>query len=1540
MASQGPGRKRTPNRNAVTPEEDALNVIAREAEARLVAKRAARAEAREIRMKELERQQKEIYQVQKKYYGLENLDNKWGDIEQWMEDSERYTRHSQRHVSLSDDEECMSVGSRSSVRLDLDSVGAQAGLSHTLYSHSHKSTKKKKKKSKHSSDINNGYNNDYSTISSRGSLYENSLCSNSLRSSTRTLSEYSGHLGSSSRTSSRASSRCASPVLDDSLDRDFFEKGSSRASTLSNATLTSLGGASSRKGSGSSSVTADTEASIQDIKEIHELKDQIHDVEAKYMQSLKEIKDSLADMEGKYRKAMVSNAQLDNEKSNLMYEVDTLKDSLMELEELLAETRRECEEKSKDLEREKHAHSILQFQFSEQKEALKQSEELLTEIRHLHIKQEGFVREISDLQETIEWKDKKIGALERQKEFSDAIRNERDELRDEVVQLKDILRKHGIVLGPDLRTNGEVEENVTSGSACTELQQGSSVLGTQELQLFRGENVGGSRGGQFQHPKDFDHGIQENHLPTSASGNSSESLLVAQNDDVGLGNDINNSTEKIQINVEKPQNVFVVEAEEHVVLEISKGNVAPEPVAIFMDGMRTDQQESSLYVKRSETIKEGNTDSTEKSTCEISEKDGDHLDETVAGDSQIRMVSDSLPSAKIDTSSHSQSASVSGKKKKKKKKSKQKQKHSCDEKEVHSEIGDKNENQLIESSSVQTVESVSEYNSIRSEEATINEKVSDNVNINERTDLMHKGAESLELQSPNTGPGNILGPIINWTDCTSSTDSIPPLDSKTEINIEIPTYGFPLEITTGELNASNGKYKLLSNTDDAGPKDIVAVCADFPDSENSSEVNLEKDITETTKDVVKIETVDEIIHLDETSVETSTDTQLDDTLDPAEVLKEEQETSRDTQLGDTLDTAEVPKEEQETDTDTQLGDKLVTAEVSEPEQETSTDTELGNTLDTAEVPKEEQETSTDTQLGDTLVTAEVPKEEQETDTDTQLGDKLVTAEVPKEEQETDTELGDTLVTAEVPKEEQETSRETQLGEALVTAEVPEQEQETSTDTQLGDTLVAAEVPKEEQETDTELGDTLVTAEVPKEEQETSTDTQLGDTLVTAEVPKEEQETDTELGDTLVTAEVPKEEQETSTDTQLGDTLDTAKVPKEEQETSTDTQLGDTLVTAEVPKEEQETSRDIQLGEALVTAEVPEQEQETSTDTQLGDTLDTAEVPKEEQETSIDTQLGDTLVTAEVPKEEQETSRDTQLGEALVTAEVPEQEQETSTDTQLGDTLDTAKVPKEEQETSTDTELGEALVTAEVPKEEQETSRDTQLGDTLVTAEVPEQEQESQEPTRIDQEFSVEEDEGEVESGESFEFNMEVNGSEGNLLGDTECQQEHKSISRYTEQSCTTSEPQELADAEEGHEDQKLQTDEQNVSIERDKGVDQIATTENDHNKCQQQFITGKDEQGSQDHEEIIHVEHYESAKQEASPANLVQVLDDPLPETGELDQEATSVIPQEEGQNMGEQEIREFKEGTSKRNKEDAKNGSKKESKKGKGKTKEDCKMS
>ncbi|XP_060637664.2 leucine-rich repeat flightless-interacting protein 1 isoform X21 [Anolis sagrei] len=365
------GRKRIPNRERPAAEDDALNQIAREAEARLAAKRAARAEAREIRMKELERQQKEP-------------------------------------------------------------------------------------------------------------------------------SEYSCYIGSGSRASSRASSARASPVVEERPEKDFEKipeskdldnifphllqqeaaQGVRTASSLSAATLASLGGTSSRRGSGDTSISVDTEASIREIKDINELKDQIQDVEGKYKQELKEMKDSLAEVEEKYKKAMVSNAQLDNEKTNFMYQVDNLKDALFELEEELAESKREYDEKSKEFEREKHAHNTLKFQFVEVKEALKQREELLAEIRQLQQKQEGYVREISDLQETIEWKEKKIGALERQKEFFDSIRCERDDLREEVVLLKEQLKQYGIIPNLEVATNGE-----TSGGLHNDGLSSSSkmVSGTSHI---------------------------------------------------------------------------------------------------------------------------------------------------------------------------------------------------------------------------------------------------------------------------------------------------------------------------------------------------------------------------------------------------------------------------------------------------------------------------------------------------------------------------------------------------------------------------------------------------------------------------------------------------------------------------------------------------------------------------------------------------------------------------------------------------------------------------------------------------------------------------------------------------------------------------------------------------------------------------------------------------------------------------------------------------------------------------------------------------
>ncbi|XP_004759442.1 leucine-rich repeat flightless-interacting protein 2 isoform X6 [Mustela nigripes] len=224
MGTPGSGRKRTPIKDRFSAEDEALSNIAREAEARLAAKRAARAEARDIRMRELERQQKELDEKSDKQY------------------AENYTRPSSRNSA---------------------------------------------------------------------------------------------------------------------------------------SATTPLSGNSSRRGSGDTSSLVDPDTSLSELRDIYDLKDQIQDVEGRYMQGLKELKESLSEVEEKYKKAMVSNAQLDNEKNNLIYQVDTLKDVIEEQEEQMAEFYRENEEKSKELERQKHMCSVLQHKMDELKEGLRQRDELI-----------------------------------------------------------------------------------------------------------------------------------------------------------------------------------------------------------------------------------------------------------------------------------------------------------------------------------------------------------------------------------------------------------------------------------------------------------------------------------------------------------------------------------------------------------------------------------------------------------------------------------------------------------------------------------------------------------------------------------------------------------------------------------------------------------------------------------------------------------------------------------------------------------------------------------------------------------------------------------------------------------------------------------------------------------------------------------------------------------------------------------------------------------------------------------------------------------
>ncbi|XP_058868896.1 leucine-rich repeat flightless-interacting protein 2-like isoform X2 [Acipenser ruthenus] len=588
MGTPGSGRKRAPIKDRFSAEDEALGSIAREAEARLAAKRAARAEARDIRMRELERQQKEL--------SRHSSDRKWGQINQWMEDTEKAKyghRSSGRHHRAVDDDvmPVRSVGSyrhsSSSLRDVSGSHNSRANTSRRrdLVSDSLKdksSTKSSRSSSSSYSasygvtstpvssnsrkDLLSGYYHDQRNYSSlkhskpvssyhtrSSSLYSDplattpksyraSLCDDGLYgsySSLRAPSEYSYS------SSSRASSTRSSPMSSDddttstvSQDRasrgrrdsvssdfsdisesaaDYFSRANRRGSIVSDlddlsipdldslddksdkhftdsftrpvsrnavpglsaAALASLGGTSSRRGSGDTGSIVDPDASLSELRDIYDLKDQIQDVEGRYMQGLKELKDSLTEVEEKYKKAMVSNAQLDNEKANLIYQVDTLKDVIEEMEELMAEMHRETEDKSKELERQKHTCNVLQHKIEELKEGVRQRDELIEENQGMQQKLDSRTREVFDLQETINWKDKKIGALERQKEYFDCIRNERDELRDELAVLNGKMKtgeKHGLVIIPEGMPNGDLNHEPVVGAITVVTQEAAQVL--------------------------------------------------------------------------------------------------------------------------------------------------------------------------------------------------------------------------------------------------------------------------------------------------------------------------------------------------------------------------------------------------------------------------------------------------------------------------------------------------------------------------------------------------------------------------------------------------------------------------------------------------------------------------------------------------------------------------------------------------------------------------------------------------------------------------------------------------------------------------------------------------------------------------------------------------------------------------------------------------------------------------------------------------------------------------------------------------------
>ncbi|XP_022085954.1 leucine-rich repeat flightless-interacting protein 2-like isoform X3 [Acanthaster planci] len=91
------------------------------------------------------------------------------------------------------------------------------------------------------------------------------------------------------------------------------------------------------------------------------------------------LKEAIADLEEKYKKAMMNNAQLDNEKATLIFEVDMLKDRQEELEEAMLEVQREARDKHRELESKKRENLLLQKEVDSLKEMVTQRDTLIAE---------------------------------------------------------------------------------------------------------------------------------------------------------------------------------------------------------------------------------------------------------------------------------------------------------------------------------------------------------------------------------------------------------------------------------------------------------------------------------------------------------------------------------------------------------------------------------------------------------------------------------------------------------------------------------------------------------------------------------------------------------------------------------------------------------------------------------------------------------------------------------------------------------------------------------------------------------------------------------------------------------------------------------------------------------------------------------------------------------------------------------------------------------------------------------------------------------
>ncbi|XP_072028570.1 leucine-rich repeat flightless-interacting protein 2-like isoform X1 [Amphiura filiformis] len=162
---------------------------------------------------------------------------------------------------------------------------------------------------------------------------------------------------------------------EEQMDKEFIMKAEEKKNLIKHASVT---GTSYTGGSTTTSVPSFTphehRRGSADSAEQESLKDD-QTMDGDIMST----KDQLIDLQEKYKKAMMTNAQLDNEKATLTFEVDALKDTLEEQEEVMMELQRETRDKHRELEGKKRENAVIKKDIGTLKEMVSQRDQLISE---------------------------------------------------------------------------------------------------------------------------------------------------------------------------------------------------------------------------------------------------------------------------------------------------------------------------------------------------------------------------------------------------------------------------------------------------------------------------------------------------------------------------------------------------------------------------------------------------------------------------------------------------------------------------------------------------------------------------------------------------------------------------------------------------------------------------------------------------------------------------------------------------------------------------------------------------------------------------------------------------------------------------------------------------------------------------------------------------------------------------------------------------------------------------------------------------------